>query len=103
MLGGSYYEWRDNQTPFETFTSETGVQSVRSDGAESCAAALCIGGRQFPPGDGSSFRGRNFTAEEDRPNGPKVALISYSLWRSHFGGDAGILNKLVSLDGVKRA
>ena len=30
---------------------------------------------------------------------PKVALISYSLWKSHFGGDAGILNKLVSLDG----
>src|SRR6266851_7150130 len=25
MLGGSYYDWRDNQTPFEAFTSETGV------------------------------------------------------------------------------
>ena len=43
--------------------------------------------------------GRNFTPEEDRPNAPRVALISYQLWQDHFGGDPRILNKLVSLDG----
>ena len=29
--------------------------------------------------------GRSFTAEEDRPNGPRVSMISYALWRSRFG------------------
>src|ERR1700679_2229795 len=27
MLGGSYYEWRDNQKAFDAFTSETGAQA----------------------------------------------------------------------------
>ena len=32
-------------------------------------------------------QGRTFTAEEDLPNGPKVAVISHSLWTRRFGGD----------------
>ncbi|MGH9616050.1 MAG: ABC transporter permease, partial [Acidobacteriaceae bacterium] len=43
--------------------------------------------------------GRNFLREEDRPNGPKVALISYGLWSSHFNRNPGILNKLIQIDG----
>ena len=100
MLGGSYYEWRDHQTPFETFTSETGVNPC--DLTEQNPARLrcaTVEGNFLPAMGVRLFSGRNFTAEEDRPNGPRVALISYSLWKSHFGGDAGILNKLVSLDG----
>jgi putative ABC transport system permease protein len=41
--------------------------------------------------------GRTFSAEEDRPGGPRVAVISYSLWRSHFGGDRGIVGKVIEL------
>jgi putative ABC transport system permease protein len=99
MLGGSYYEWRDHQTPFEAFTSETGVSSC--DLTEQNPARLncaTVEGNFLPAMGVRLFLGRNFTAVEDRPNGPRVALISYSLWQSHFGGDAGVLNKLVSLD-----
>src|SRR6185295_15364868 len=31
--------------------------------------------------------GRNFTPEEDRPNGPAVVILGYNLWQRHFGGD----------------
>jgi hypothetical protein len=43
--------------------------------------------------------GRNFLPEEDRPNGAKVALISYGLWQSHYGRDPGVLNRLIDIDG----
>src|SRR6185437_9600116 len=33
----------------------------------------------------SPMRGRNFSAAEDSPNGPKAAIISEKLWRAHFG------------------
>ena len=44
--------------------------------------------------------GRAFTADEDRPNGPPVAMISYGLWSSRFGRDPSIEGKTLVLDGV---
>jgi len=41
--------------------------------------------------------GRSFTAEEDRPNGPKVAVISRSLWETRFSADPNIVGKSLSL------
>jgi predicted permease len=42
--------------------------------------------------------GRNFTAEEDLPHGAKVALLSYGVWQRTFGGDAGIVNRVVRIN-----
>ncbi len=41
--------------------------------------------------------GRTFTADEDRPGGPKVAVISNGLWKSRFGGDPGAVGKTILL------
>jgi putative ABC transport system permease protein len=100
MLGGSYYEWRDNQKAFDGFTSETGALACdlteRNPARVSCASVE----QNFLPTLGvAPLLGRNFLPEEDRPNGPKVALISYGLWLSHYGLDAGILNRLIDIDG----
>lgn len=43
--------------------------------------------------------GRNFSEEEDRPGGPKVAILSFRLWRSVFGEDPNILGKSIDLKG----
>jgi len=43
--------------------------------------------------------GRAYTAEEDRPGGPAVAVISNGLWRSRFGGDPGIIGRTLDLGG----
>jgi len=51
---------------------------------------------------GSSLvMGRGFTVEEDRPNGPKVVVISDGLWR-RLGAPPDILSKTISLDGEAR-
>jgi putative ABC transport system permease protein len=42
--------------------------------------------------------GRNFSAEEDSPGGPKAVLLTDHIWKSHFGGDTEVLGKVVSLD-----
>ncbi len=44
--------------------------------------------------------GRNFTADEDRPNGAPVALLSDCIWRTRFNSDPNILNQTVKLDGM---
>ncbi|HKP12667.1 MAG TPA: ABC transporter permease, partial [Blastocatellia bacterium] len=43
-------------------------------------------------------RGRGFTAEEDRPGGDRVAVLSDGLWRRRFGADAGLIGKTVSIN-----
>lgn len=44
--------------------------------------------------------GRPFSAGEDRPNAPPVALISYALWRSRFASDFGAIGRRLDIDGV---
>ena len=44
--------------------------------------------------------GRSFTSDEDRPNGPRVAMISYGLWQSRFAGDPRVIGRTLSVDGV---
>jgi predicted permease len=42
--------------------------------------------------------GRNFTREEDTPNGPKAAILGHGLWQSRFGGDANVLGRTITLN-----
>ncbi len=42
--------------------------------------------------------GRNFTREEDTPNGPKAAILGHGLWQSRFGGDAHVLGRTITLN-----
>ncbi|MBV8630991.1 MAG: ABC transporter permease [Silvibacterium sp.] len=43
--------------------------------------------------------GRNFSGLEDRPHGPKVAILSYGLWRSDFGANSEIIGQPILLKG----
>jgi putative ABC transport system permease protein len=43
--------------------------------------------------------GRNFTREEDTPNGSKkAAILGHGLWQSRFGGDADVLGRTITLN-----
>jgi predicted permease len=43
--------------------------------------------------------GRQFSAEECKWNGPRVALLSDGLWRRKFGGDPNIVGRALPFDG----
>ncbi len=44
--------------------------------------------------------GRIFSPLEDLPHGPAVAVISYGVWQSRFGGASDILGRPILLNGV---
>jgi putative ABC transport system permease protein len=46
--------------------------------------------------------GRGFTAQEDAPGGPPVAVISNGMWRNRFDSDPYIVGKSIDLDGIDR-
>ena len=39
--------------------------------------------------------GRGFRPDEDQTNAPPVALIGYDVWKNHFGGDSGVVGRVV--------
>jgi putative ABC transport system permease protein len=46
--------------------------------------------------------GRNFMAEEEKPNGPNAAIISHGLWQRAFGGQANIVGQQVRVNAAPR-
>ncbi|MDQ6828564.1 MAG: ABC transporter permease [Gemmatimonadota bacterium] len=43
--------------------------------------------------------GRVYTVEEDAPGGPNVAVISYDMWKTRFGGLPGAVGRTFRLNG----
>ncbi|HEY2151117.1 MAG TPA: ABC transporter permease [Vicinamibacterales bacterium] len=44
-------------------------------------------------------RGREFTADEDRPNGPAAVILSHTLWTRLFDGDPAAIGRTLTLRG----
>jgi predicted permease len=100
MLGTDYVEWRARQQPFESIASWTGIDDCDLTSANPVRLACAQVEASFLPTLGiRPIAGRGFTRDEDRPNTPPVALLSYGLWRSRFAGDRHVVGKTIPLDG----
>jgi putative ABC transport system permease protein len=102
MLGYFYYDWQRNQRPFEALTSEDAVTSECDLTERNPTQLRCesVEGNLLPTLGVSPVLGRNFLPEEDRPSGPRVAIISYGVWSNHYNLNSGILNKTIDIDGA---
>ena len=82
LFAANYLAWREHQIAFSDSRCPLGVNDC--DLTESRPVRVACGSvaSTFLPTFGVvPVLGRNFTAEEDRRNSPKVALLSYGLWR----------------------
>jgi putative ABC transport system permease protein len=91
-------------------------QSVFSDLALAVFAGFTVTGRgdpeqvqgiqasaQYLPTLGVMPRfGRNFSADEDRPGGAPVVLLSDNYWKKHFNADPAALGQTLTVDGLPR-
>ena len=100
LLGYDYLDWRAASTPFASMGVWSGVSDCDLSDANPVRLQCGIVDSHLLPTLGiQPLLGHNFTSEEDQPRVPKVALISYGLWRGRFAGDAGVVGKAISLDG----
>lgn len=78
---------------FDNFTlTGTGEQADQLNG-------LRVSGAFFKTLGIQPARGRDFTAEDDVPNGPKVCVISDELWTTRFGRRESIVGETIQLNG----
>jgi len=101
VLGPDYVDWKKAQTPFESVTSFI-LGGADCDLTEQNPVRLhcaLVESTFLPTLAIQPLLGRNFTADEDRPNTSRVALVTYGLWRSRFASDPNLPGRSISLDG----
>ena len=97
--------WERHNPGFENLAawySGSNLNLNAGDGAE-VVATTRASRNYFALFGGRPILGRTFTAEEDQPGGPGVAVMSYGLWQRRFGGDSSILRQTVRLGGAAYA
>ena len=93
--------WRNESGVFEdmaAFTQTscvlTGMGEAEEDPCETVSSNL------FPLLGVAPLRGRTFSADEDKAEGPRAAILSFGLWRRRFGADENVIGRAIELNGA---
>lgn len=94
--------WREQKQVFQEIAAyDYPSRAVNLTGSEppEQVKALHVSADYFPLFGAPLELGRTFSADEDRPGGPRVTVIGNGLWRRRFGGNRGIIGKAILLGG----
>jgi predicted permease len=97
-----YKNLRDQNPVFSGLLARFAVQvSVAGQGQTELATSELVTGNYFEVLGVRPALGRTFSAsDETAPGANTVAVLSYGYWSHHYGGDPGILNKILNVNGT---
>jgi predicted permease len=94
--------WLDWQRESRTFRGFAAWQSASftmiGAGEPRRVNAQLVSSEFFPLLGVAPLLGRTISAEDDRPNGPRAAVLSYRAWQDQLGGDRRAIGRTVELD-----
>ena len=96
----NFLDWREHTHSFESMAA---VQELTTN-LSGRGDPLALDGMQVSPNFFSILRvspslGRSFVSEEGLPGHEHVAILSFGLWRSQFGGDPGVIGRNITVNG----
>ena len=94
--------WREQKHVFDAVTAyDTGGPGMNLTGGEAPEQVRGIraSADYFRVFGAPMQIGRAFTEDEDRPSGPKLAVLGNGLWRSRYGSDPSVVGKTIELGG----
>jgi predicted permease len=98
-----YLEFQRRTHAFESVTTfERDHVTLTEAGDAVRLPAASVTSSFFPVLRVKPAMGRTFTAQEEQPGFPGVAVLSEELWRSRFAADPNILGKAITVDGIKQ-
>jgi predicted permease len=99
--GRTWLRIRDEADGFQTAVYSGWARGVNlsADGAARYVQQQRVGAGFFRTLGVEPLMGREFSAEEDVPEGPPLVLLSHDLWANTFDGDPDILGRGVRLKG----
>lgn len=97
----NYFDWKAQNTVFTDMAATRGASAnLTADGPPEQVFGRRVTANFFDVLGVRPVLGRVFTEEEDRTN-PNLVLISYGLWQGRYGGDPGIVNRSILMNGVQ--
>ena len=103
--GGDYVDFKEENQTLERITAYDESSSLNLTGRDTPARihAAQVTASFFSTMGVDPQLGRGFTADEDLPNGRKVAILMHSFWQQYFGSDPRVLGEKVTLDATPYA
>jgi predicted permease len=96
----NYLDWRAQNHVFEDIgVAESWTPNLSGSGQAESVNALQVSANLFPILGVQPLLGRVFLADEDQRGKERVVILSYGLWKRHFGGDRGIVGQAITLQG----
>ena len=99
----NFQDWRTQSSSFEALSAYTrgDVTLLESTSPERLKGAF-VTADFFHVFGTPTVIGRTFALNEDQPSAPATAVISESLWKSHFAADKSVLGKTLTINGEPR-
>lgn len=95
----NYRDWKRMSTSFEGMAAHRPLSvNLVGHGDPERLEGASVTSDLFPLLGAVPALGRLFTPQEDRDGAGGTVILSYALWQSMFGGDAGVLGRKVILD-----
>jgi putative ABC transport system permease protein len=96
----NFLDWQRDNTVFDFHSAQTGGNATMTGGSE----PIQLRGARVSVGYFNIFKikpalGRAFLPGEDQLGKQYVAIISHAVWKSQFGSDPTVINRVVQLDG----
>jgi len=95
----TYLDWRDQDKSFELLAAARSASVALSGNPPIQVSGARVTSNFFDTFRLRPERGRFFSAEEFRPDGNRVTVLSHEIWQTQFAGRADIVGRAVRLDG----
>lgn len=97
-----FLEYRSQNKMFEQFAASTSLPAavnLTGGGEPERLSASVVTGNYFQTLGVAPVLGRGFSLDNEKPGNDQVTILSHALWERRFGGNPGIVDQQIVLDG----
>ena len=96
-----YRDYKERNRRFEDFTLIGGFETLfQAKGDPELVRVGNVASNFFTFLGVDPVLGRHFLPSDDLPSSARVVWLDHDLWQRHFGGDPGVIGRMVKLDGT---
>ena len=97
----NFRDWKQQSKTIPAMALYSGGSAVlTTDGESNVVPIGSVSPDFFHVFGATPILGREFSADETRPTGPRAAIVSYGYWQERLGGRGDVLSQAVEISGV---